>query len=202
MHAKYGSGSTRDGWKTTGYRRKTACERCGSKNRLRVHHKDRNPKNNHDHNNLETLCMTCHTREHKQEILSAQRKLANRKRLSEQAKLAWRNKKNRKLRLSKQKAYWADPINRKAQAERTQKVFQNPEAKRRLVEGVTKSWTKTRRKQAATITKQLWADGKFKKTNKAYWQNPRWRASMSEKFKEAWKLRKQKLLKGKGHAYA
>lgn len=43
--------------------RKPACERCGTADRLHVHHKDGNFKNN-DPANLETLCETCHGKEH------------------------------------------------------------------------------------------------------------------------------------------
>jgi hypothetical protein len=41
----------------------TECERCGSKENLLVHHKDRNRKNN-DLDNLEKLCKGCHQEEH------------------------------------------------------------------------------------------------------------------------------------------
>ncbi len=43
--------------------RKDACEQCSGKKFLGVHHKDRNPKNN-DPANLETLCNSCHMKEH------------------------------------------------------------------------------------------------------------------------------------------
>ena len=43
--------------------RKSKCERCGSADRLHVHHKDDNYKNN-DPANLETLCTYCHGKEH------------------------------------------------------------------------------------------------------------------------------------------
>ena len=39
------------------------CERCGSTYYLLVHHKDRDRSNN-DPENLETLCKSCHQREH------------------------------------------------------------------------------------------------------------------------------------------
>ena len=43
---------------------KDACERCGSKHFLVVHHRDRNRSNNAPEN-LETLCKRCHQIEHK-----------------------------------------------------------------------------------------------------------------------------------------
>ncbi|MFW6282022.1 MAG: HNH endonuclease [bacterium] len=39
------------------------CERCGSKENLLVHHKDRNRENN-NLENLEMLCKSCHQKEH------------------------------------------------------------------------------------------------------------------------------------------
>lgn len=42
---------------------KSACETCGSKSRLGLHHKDRDRMNNSPEN-LQTLCPTCHTRLH------------------------------------------------------------------------------------------------------------------------------------------
>jgi len=46
------------------------CERCEKINRIMraiiVHHKDRNPKNNHP-DNLEALCVECHDKEHEKE---------------------------------------------------------------------------------------------------------------------------------------
>lgn len=41
----------------------TACERCGSVERLHVHHRDADITNN-DLSNLETLCVVCHNRHH------------------------------------------------------------------------------------------------------------------------------------------
>jgi hypothetical protein len=43
--------------------RRDSCERCGSTNRLVVHHKDENRYNN-DLSNLETLCRRCHQNHH------------------------------------------------------------------------------------------------------------------------------------------
>lgn len=43
---------------------KSECERCGSKEFLVVHHKDRN-RSNSDPSNLETLCKSCHQIEHR-----------------------------------------------------------------------------------------------------------------------------------------
>ena len=40
------------------------CNRCSSEDNLCVHHRDRNRQNN-DLNNLEVLCRSCHSREHK-----------------------------------------------------------------------------------------------------------------------------------------
>lgn len=39
------------------------CERCPSKKRLGIHHKDRNKKNQ-ERSNLEVLCHRCHMRDH------------------------------------------------------------------------------------------------------------------------------------------
>jgi len=41
-----------------------ACNRCGSKRYLKIHHIDRNPNNNAA-SNLELLCASCHNKEHK-----------------------------------------------------------------------------------------------------------------------------------------
>lgn len=43
------------------------CNRCGSEERIEVHHKDRDRKNN-DLNNLEVLCKSCHVSEHLEEL--------------------------------------------------------------------------------------------------------------------------------------
>lgn len=43
--------------------RRVSCNRCGSLERLQVHHQDRNPFNNQA-NNLEVLCVPCHVKEH------------------------------------------------------------------------------------------------------------------------------------------
>ncbi len=43
--------------------KKPACERCGSVSNLHVHHKDEDYTND-DPENLETVCATCHGKEH------------------------------------------------------------------------------------------------------------------------------------------
>lgn len=43
------------------------CERCGSKQKLVRHHKDRNPRNNR-RSNLEILCGDCHKEEHEKPL--------------------------------------------------------------------------------------------------------------------------------------
>lgn len=43
---------------------KSSCERCGGARFLGVHHRDRDRGNNVDEN-LETLCRSCHQREHR-----------------------------------------------------------------------------------------------------------------------------------------
>jgi len=42
---------------------RNCCERCSSQRFLEVHHKDRDLTNNHI-SNLETLCRSCHAKEH------------------------------------------------------------------------------------------------------------------------------------------
>lgn len=44
--------------------KKEACERCGSNKFLVVHHKDHNHQNQDELNNFETLCKSCHQKEH------------------------------------------------------------------------------------------------------------------------------------------
>jgi hypothetical protein len=44
-------------------KRPRRCERCGSRRRLHVHHRDEDTSNN-DPTNLEVLCGSCHLREH------------------------------------------------------------------------------------------------------------------------------------------
>ncbi|MGF7145282.1 5-methylcytosine-specific restriction endonuclease McrA [Anaerotaenia torta] len=46
------------------------CNRCGSKEKLEVHHKDRDHHNN-EIENLEVLCKTCHTKLHYGEYIQA-----------------------------------------------------------------------------------------------------------------------------------
>ena len=60
-------------WQRAGYRKKSACENCGVRKGLVVHHQDRNRSNNR-HNNLKTLCRACHREEHAAEITAAQRR--------------------------------------------------------------------------------------------------------------------------------
>ena len=61
------SGSRNNNWKGGFglYRTyiKESCERCGSKRFLVVHHRDHDRQNN-DPRNLETLCKSCHQKEH------------------------------------------------------------------------------------------------------------------------------------------
>ena len=61
------NGRYRHGKATTIYRamvRKTNCLRCGATEDLCVHHKDEDHYNNTP-SNLEVLCMSCHSKEHK-----------------------------------------------------------------------------------------------------------------------------------------
>ena len=62
-----GFGPNHHSWKTGsgGYRRwtKSVCEKCGSQNFLCAHHKDRDRSNNVPEN-IETLCKSCHQKEH------------------------------------------------------------------------------------------------------------------------------------------
>ena len=55
-----------------------ACVRCGGKNKLTVHHKDRHgrgtKKPNNRLSNLETVCRKCHINEHRPELLAARDK--------------------------------------------------------------------------------------------------------------------------------
>ena len=44
--------------------RKDSCERCGSTKFLVVHHKDHDHSNQDEVNNFETLCKSCHQKEH------------------------------------------------------------------------------------------------------------------------------------------
>lgn len=43
--------------------RADACEKCGTTEKLHVHHEDRDPSNN-DPTNLRTLCASCHLKLH------------------------------------------------------------------------------------------------------------------------------------------
>ena len=57
-------------------RDRNRCVRCGSENKLTVHHKDRSGRglksgHNNDLSNLETLCRRCHISEHRKELLDA-----------------------------------------------------------------------------------------------------------------------------------
>ena len=49
----------KNGISTYTQHKKGACEQCGSKKNLMVHHKDGNRKNN-EPSNLQTLCWSCH----------------------------------------------------------------------------------------------------------------------------------------------
>lgn len=53
-------------WQVKNFR-KDACECCGSDDRVELHHRDRNITN-WKKGNIETLCRTCHMKEHAQEI--------------------------------------------------------------------------------------------------------------------------------------
>jgi 5-methylcytosine-specific restriction endonuclease McrA len=55
------------------YGKKKECERCGAKEKLHIHHKDRNRKNN-EAENLEVLCIPCHHEEHRLEIIKLHEK--------------------------------------------------------------------------------------------------------------------------------
>ena len=57
------SSSYKDGIGLYKKKRKDYCERCGATENLVVHHKDRDRHNNED-DNLETLCRSCHAKEH------------------------------------------------------------------------------------------------------------------------------------------
>ena len=57
------SSSYKDGIGLYKKERKDFCERCGNKENLIVHHKDRDRHNN-ELSNLETLCRKCHFKEH------------------------------------------------------------------------------------------------------------------------------------------
>ena len=46
------------------YKKPKICERCGSKNFVDIHHKDRNYQNI-SQENLEVICRRCHNKEHK-----------------------------------------------------------------------------------------------------------------------------------------
>ena len=61
------------GWRWTGYVKNKRCDRCKHAKNLVVHHKDRNKSNNSDLTNLETLCRSCHVKEHAGEIAVSQR---------------------------------------------------------------------------------------------------------------------------------
>lgn len=62
------NGRYRHGMASTLYRQmveKTACAKCATTETLCIHHKDEDHTNN-DLSNLEVLCMSCHSRMHKQ----------------------------------------------------------------------------------------------------------------------------------------
>lgn len=63
-----GFGVNHHSWRqdsSSGYRvfRKDFCERCGSTKFLCAHHRDHNRANN-EQSNIETLCKSCHQKEH------------------------------------------------------------------------------------------------------------------------------------------
>lgn len=97
------------GWIRAGYVQKSACERCGSLKRLVVHHKDRNPFNNTDFSNLETLCRVCHVKEHGAEIAESQRDPETNKRRGDSIRIAKKGK--HYPRVSEcVRAMWAGPV--------------------------------------------------------------------------------------------
>jgi len=57
----------KDAWHRYRDYRKDACERCGSVRFLCVHHKDHDSQNN-DPKNFETLCKSCHQKEHRSHL--------------------------------------------------------------------------------------------------------------------------------------
>lgn len=61
------------GRKSTRKALKGTCERCGTADRLTIHHRDRDWRNN-DHANLATLCAVCHTTLHHEQGDIARRK--------------------------------------------------------------------------------------------------------------------------------
>lgn len=55
---------TRDAYRKRAHPlRKKTCEKCGTRERLSIHHDDRNWKNN-EPSNIKTLCASCHTSLH------------------------------------------------------------------------------------------------------------------------------------------
>jgi len=69
------NGRFKDGGQSTIYRKmveKDACASCGTTENLCVHHKDENHTNNVP-SNLEVLCMSCHSSQHKQAWWDAKR---------------------------------------------------------------------------------------------------------------------------------
>lgn len=61
------------------------CVRCGSQNKLTVHHKDRNGRGskrpNNKLSNLETVCRACHIEEHRKELVKARHAVHNKPKL-------------------------------------------------------------------------------------------------------------------------
>lgn len=50
-------------YERAGYKKKSKCDHCGSTENLIVHHKDHDHSNN-SRGNHETICRTCHSKEH------------------------------------------------------------------------------------------------------------------------------------------
>ena len=57
-------------WRARQVKKRVACEACGSRERLHVHHDDRDVANN-DPANLRTLCASCHLKLHWREDRAA-----------------------------------------------------------------------------------------------------------------------------------
>ena len=63
LRAYLGKGDRVHDYERAGYKKKSKCEHCGSTKNLIVHHKDHDHSNN-SKGNHETICRTCHSKEH------------------------------------------------------------------------------------------------------------------------------------------